>query len=267
MARACGAWLRSYARNRSSRLIVCGNFGGPPKPPHSSSCCSRSCWYAAVSVSVPGSSDAGSMPSSALRLTASVSSVRVAEDLVAPVAPRVVDGAAEVDEAWQPVLCVLGEVRAAVERASVRRAEHRHGPAALPGHRLRRGHVDGVDVRPFLAVDLHVHEQLVHHGRGVGVLERLVGHDMAPVARRVTRPRAGVACPRREPRSNASSPHWYQSTGLSRCWRRYGLVASASRFTESTTAYSGSRRSAREAPATSRQHVRATRSGSRRQFG
>src|SRR4051795_2991984 len=30
---------------------------------------------------------------------------------------------------------------------------------------------------------------------------------------------------------NASSPHWYQSTGLSLCWRRYGLVASARRFT------------------------------------
>src|SRR5579862_5664581 len=29
----------------------------------------------------------------------------------------------------------------------------------------------------------------------------------------------------------ASSPHGYQSTGLSRCWRRYGLVSSARRFT------------------------------------
>src|SRR5690349_22420579 len=34
-------------------------------------------------------------------------------------------------------------------------------------------------------------------------------------------------------RSNASSPHGYQSTGLSRCWRRYGLVSPASRFTRS----------------------------------
>src|SRR5436305_4949740 len=31
-------------------------------------------------------------------------------------------------------------------------------------------------------------------------------------------------------RSNASSPHGYQSTGLSLCCRRYGLVSSASRF-------------------------------------
>src|SRR5687767_2985249 len=32
-------------------------------------------------------------------------------------------------------------------------------------------------------------------------------------------------------RVSASSPHGYQSTGLSACWRRYGLVSSASLFT------------------------------------
>src|SRR5918998_1491566 len=31
-------------------------------------------------------------------------------------------------------------------------------------------------------------------------------------------------------RANASSPQGYQSTGLSACWRRYGLVSSAKRF-------------------------------------
>ena len=31
-------------------------------------------------------------------------------------------------------------------------------------------------------------------------------------------------------RANASSPHGYQSTGLSACWRRYGLVSDPSRF-------------------------------------
>src|SRR5205807_6302504 len=34
--------------------------------------------------------------------------------------------------------------------------------------------------------------------------------------------------------SNASSPHGYQSTGLSACWRRYGLVSPARRFTRPT---------------------------------
>ena len=42
-------------------------------------------------------------------------------------------------------------------------------------------HVDLVDVRPFLAVDFDVDEQLVHHRGGAGVLEALVRHDVAPV--------------------------------------------------------------------------------------
>src|SRR5262249_26591350 len=32
-------------------------------------------------------------------------------------------------------------------------------------------------------------------------------------------------------RASASSPHGYQSTGLPACWRRYGLVSAARRFT------------------------------------
>jgi hypothetical protein len=46
-------------------------------------------------------------------------------------------------------------------------------------------HVDLVDVGPLLAVDLDAHEQLVHQRRGLGVLERLVLHHVAPVARAV----------------------------------------------------------------------------------
>src|SRR5882757_3355624 len=34
----------------------------------------------------------------------------------------------------------------------------------------------------------------------------------------------------RRARSSASAPHGYQSTGLSRCWRRYGLVSAARRL-------------------------------------
>ena len=43
-------------------------------------------------------------------------------------------------------------------------------------------HVDVVDVGPLLAVDLHVDEQARSSGGGFGVLERLVRHDVAPVA-------------------------------------------------------------------------------------
>ena len=48
-----------------------------------------------------------------------------------------------------------------------------------------RVHEDRVDVGALLAVDLHVDEQLVHQLRGRRVLEALVRHHVAPVARRV----------------------------------------------------------------------------------
>ena len=57
----------------------------------------------------------------------------------------------------------LREVGAAEERPAVGRQEHGHRPAAVTGHRLHRVHVDRVDVGSFLAVDLHVDEQVVHH--------------------------------------------------------------------------------------------------------
>jgi hypothetical protein len=63
------------------------------------------------------------------------------------------------------------KVGAAEERPAVGRQEHSHGPTALAGDGLNRLHVNGVDVRSLLAVDLDVDEQFVHHGRDSGVLE------------------------------------------------------------------------------------------------
>ena len=57
-------------------------------------------------------------------------------------------------------------------------------PPALREH-LVRGLVDAVEVGTFLAVHLHVHERLVHQRGGAFVLERLVRHHVAPVARGV----------------------------------------------------------------------------------
>jgi hypothetical protein len=56
----------------------------------------------------------------------------------------------------------------------------------VSGERLNRLHVNRVEVGAFLAVDLDVDEQLVHHRGGGLVLEGLVRHDVAPVARRIT---------------------------------------------------------------------------------
>jgi hypothetical protein len=88
-------------------------------------------------------------------------------------------------KARHPLAGLGREVGAPVERDPVGIQEDGHRPATLPGHPLDRLHVDGVDVRAFLAVDLDRHEVLVHVGGGVGILERLPLHHVAPVAGRV----------------------------------------------------------------------------------
>ena len=83
----------------------------------------------------------------------------------------------------RPAPARLGRpVGAAVHRLAVGIEEHGHGPAALLAQGVQRGHVDVVDVRPLLAIDLHIDEQLVHPIGGLGVLEQLVRHHVAPVA-------------------------------------------------------------------------------------
>ena len=71
----------------------------------------------------------------------------------------------------QPLELRPRKVGTAEERLPVRRHEHGHRPAALARHRLGGGHVDAVDVRPLLPVDLDRDEVLVHDRRGLHVLE------------------------------------------------------------------------------------------------
>ena len=77
------------------------------------------------------------------------------------------------------------EIRAAEEGLEIGREPHAHGPAARAGRGLHEGHVDAVHVGPFFAIDLHRHELAVEDGCHVEVLERLVRHHVAPVARGV----------------------------------------------------------------------------------
>ena len=69
-----------------------------------------------------------------------------------------------------------------MKRHGIRREEHRHGPSAVTRQRLYRLHVNRIQVRTLLAINLDVHEQFVHERGGLRVLERLVRHDVAPVA-------------------------------------------------------------------------------------
>ena len=97
------------------------------------------------------------------------------------VAPRRVDSVENLRERGPAPTRRRRPIGAAEERRAVGRKEHRHRPAALLAHRMQRRHVKRVDVRPLLAIDLHVDEQIVHQRRDRRVLEQLVRHDMAPV--------------------------------------------------------------------------------------
>ena len=103
-------------------------------------------------------------------------------DVLGPLPVRVGDRAQHLPERGQPVPRLGREVRAAEERLAVGREEDGQRPAALPGERDDGVHVDRVDVRPLLAIDLDVDEELVHHRRGRLVVERLALHHVAPVA-------------------------------------------------------------------------------------
>ncbi len=108
-----------------------------------------------------------------------------AGDLAAPVAPGLGDRLEELPEARTAVARLGRIVGAAVERLPVRREEDGHRPAAVPRQRDDRVHVDGVEVGPLLAIHLDADEVLVHQRRRGGILERLVLHHVAPVARAV----------------------------------------------------------------------------------
>ncbi len=141
-------------------------------------------------------------------------------DLVAPGRPGVGQRGQQPPERRHARPVGRREVGAAEEGPAVGGAEDRHRPPARSAHGHHRRHVDGVDVGPLLAVDLDRDEpagEVVGHRR---VLEALVGHHVAPVARGVADRDEDrlvlVAGPARRPRRPTGS----QSTGLSACWRR-----------------------------------------------
>ncbi len=174
---------RAAAVARASCAMGCGNLGALPRPPWERS-------DAATRAAMASSTSAGvgrSVPPSEQRRATERAGelVGLLEELVAPRAPQLLDPLAQLDEPDHPAPPLLREVGPGEEGPAVGRADDRHGPAALACHGLGRLHVDVVDVGPLLAVDLHVHEHPVHHGRHVGVLEGLVGHHVAPVAGRV----------------------------------------------------------------------------------
>jgi hypothetical protein len=77
------------------------------------------------------------------------------------------------------------EVGAGVERLEIGGQEDRVRPPPLAGQDLGRRHVDLVEVRALLAVELDVDELAIHQLGDFRIGERLALHDVAPVAGRV----------------------------------------------------------------------------------
>ncbi len=105
--------------------------------------------------------------------------------LVPPLRPRGDQRLEDLPERRLALTWLVGVVGAGEERLALGGEHHGHRPAPVAGHRGGGRHVDRVDVGALLAVDLDVDEVLVHVRRGRLVLERLVGHHVAPVARGV----------------------------------------------------------------------------------
>src|SRR5680860_932901 len=117
-----------------------------------------------------------------LRLEPRGDGVGVVADLVVLVAIDPRDSIQYTDEGWAPIAVLGREIGAAPEGFAVGREEHGERPTALLAELMQRVHIDRVDVRALLAVDLDVDEQVVHHRRGLRVLEALMRHDVAPMA-------------------------------------------------------------------------------------
>ena len=218
--------VRSWLRSRNSSTIDGGNFGAEPNPPRRRIEVGPSRATTAPSSSVVVHSGLGE---SLLLLGERATTCAPARR--SPRAGSARRSMTAVSNCGTRASGARGRrvVGAAVERLPIRGEQAGHRPAALTGHRLGGLHVHRVDVRPLLAVDLDVDEVRRSCSAAVPVLERLVRHHMTPVA-------GGIA-DREQDRHVAlarlverRSDHGHQSTGLSACWSRYGLVDSASLF-------------------------------------
>ena len=122
------------------------------------------------------------------------------------------------------------EVGPGVEGAPVGRAEDRHGPASRPREGLGGRHIDRIEIGALLTVDLDRNEGLASSAAVSGssklswAMTWHQWHEAYPMDTK-----RGLSSSRA--RCRASSPQGNHSTGLSACWRRYGLVSSARWFT------------------------------------
>src|SRR5665213_2367993 len=74
------------------------------------------------------------------------------------------------------------KIRSSKKWFEFRRKKNRHRPAAGTRHRLQRGHIDGIHIRPLLAIDFDRDEKLIQDICDLLVLETFSLHHVAPMA-------------------------------------------------------------------------------------
>src|SRR5438270_2081818 len=74
------------------------------------------------------------------------------------------------------------KISAAYEWFQIWSQPHAHRPATVAGGRLNEGHVNTVDIRTFLPIHLNVYELAIHDLGCVITLERLMSHNVTPMA-------------------------------------------------------------------------------------
>jgi hypothetical protein len=107
-------------------------------------------------------------------------------DLVRLLAEETRNLTQHVDKARLAVARCFRKISTAPDRLAVRRQKHGQRPAAVFAEMMQRRHVDLVDVRPLLAIDFDVDEEIVHDARDIVVFEALVRHHMAPMTGGIT---------------------------------------------------------------------------------
>ena len=170
---------RAAAGTRSPRPG--GTSARRPKPPLTGSNSRRAGSRRPSSSALCSSgSERGLQPGAAGQALAQALAARA--DLLAALRPGLGDRLQHLRPGRHPVAGLGREVGAAVERQLLGREEHVQRPAAVAGHALHGLHVERVDVRALLAVDLHADELLVHQRGRARILEGLALHHVAPVA-------------------------------------------------------------------------------------
>ena len=82
--------------------------------------------------------------------------------------------------------CGFRKICTTIKWLCIRCEEHSHWPAATTGHGLDGVHINRVDVWSLFTIDFDVDEQLIHERSSFDIFKTLVGHDMTPVARRIS---------------------------------------------------------------------------------